>query len=96
MSMLRRAENVHLSYSPLPFGRGWLVLHVGQEHFRVRRVEKSEFRGTTLRWSNQMPQRIAIVERYACWLYQGSYFWDDDRLNQRSVRNLIDGRLAAV
>ncbi len=93
--MLRRAENVHVAYDPLPFGQGWLVLHVGQDHFRVRRIERSQFRAV-FRWASSAPQRIAKVDKYACWLYRGDYFWDDESLDHRQVRRSLEADLAAV
>jgi hypothetical protein len=93
--MIRRADNVHVAYEPLPFGQGWLVLHVGNDHFRVRRIEKSNFRAI-YRWASGAPQWIATVDQYACWLYRGDYFWDDGGLAQRQVRIAVELRLAAV
>jgi hypothetical protein len=93
--MIRRADNVHVAYEPAQWGQGWLVLHVGKDHFRVRRIDRAQFRAID-RWATGAPQRIATVDKYSCWLYRGRYFWDDAGLVQHQVRAALEPRLAAV
>jgi hypothetical protein len=86
--MLTRARNVHVRYEPLPYLRGWLVIDIAGDHFRVRRVDKAEFRAI-FRWAEDLPQRIGAVGRRACWMYRGTFFWDDVGLKQHDVHSLL-------
>jgi hypothetical protein len=85
---VRKAEDVHVTYDPLPFRHGWLVFHKGKERFRVRQIEKSEFR-SIFRWAMEAPQRIGRADRDVCWLYKDRYFWVSIDLGEDATRSAL-------
>ena len=79
--MLRRAEDVRLTLEPLPHSQGWLVLQVGAEKLRLKQIDQAEFRHL-LKGSTELPLRIATIREPAMWMFQESYFWDDEERTQ--------------
>ena len=93
--MLRRAEDVRLTLDPLPHSQGWLVLQVGTEKFRLKRIDQGEFRHL-LKGSTELPLRIATMRKPAMWMFRESYFWDDEERTQDQVQREIAWRLPAM
>ena len=92
--MVRPADNVRLIFDPLPDGEGSLVLDLDGELILLRRSNSHEFR-RILRFASDTPQRVAIVNGSALWMFREAYFWDDDRLTQDEVQRKIAWSLPA-
>ena len=87
--MLTRAPHIRVAYEAVAHGRGWLVVHDGDEHFRVKPIQRAEY-SALLRASQQMPVWVGVRGRLACWTYKGSYFLDDLGLRQAEVKKFLD------
>ena len=83
--MLRTAENVRLSFDPMPDGQGWLVLDLDGEEIRLRRTNPLEYR-RILRLTLADPFPVAVLSESALWLYREEYLWSDVDLTQSEVR----------
>jgi hypothetical protein len=86
--VLTHTVDAYISYEPEAAKRGWLVLHVGSRRFQVRIIDQSEL-CRIFRRANQAPERLAIVDRETCWLFEGRYYLDNAGLNQQEVHRLL-------
>lgn len=83
--MIRRAENVTLSRTL--FGR--VTVHVGKnEYTRNRKAKKEEWAADRARQLNEPVLILSTADRNL-WQFQGRFYWDNDRLNDRQVQALL-------
>jgi hypothetical protein len=91
--MLTADNDVRVAYEPAWSGPGWLVVYVGEECFRTKRMHREQFRSNVY-WSKQIPQRVARINRRVCWMFKGNCFWAEDGLSQHQVHALLKGSAA--
>jgi hypothetical protein len=99
--VLRRADNVgmrhHLGLLGVLTGKGWLIMSVGQYAYRVRKIDRAQYRAM---WEFQetLPTLLLATGGRNYWLFQGKFYWDDDELTREAVHAVLvtrDQRRAA-
>ena len=87
--MLRRAENVSISFSAnILTGNGWLMLNVGKQSYHVIKVHQ----GYVERISDsqlQTPVMMGRVGERFYWQYQNRFYWENEELTPDEVHALL-------
>jgi len=88
--MLRRADNVSISFKPGAFsGKGWLILYVGaRRSCRVAKLHKTEV-AQCFAQQRTYPVRLASIDERTYWQFQDRFFWDNDGLDAAAVYALL-------
>lgn len=87
--MLRRAENVHVSYNANIFtGKGWLKLTVGKNTYSVVRIHKSVFSDMRVDQLGK-PVKVGRIGERAYWWFESKYYWDNEELDREGVYALL-------
>ncbi len=87
--MLRRAENIEISFSTgFMSGSGWLDLALGSTTYRIAKYRKGEFR-ELVEEQKQMPVKLAELGDRSYWWFQDLFYWDNDGLSQEDVYALL-------
>lgn len=87
--MLRRAENVTVSYKSGIFGgKGWLTLRVGRKEYRLSKISEAEFSARSQQ-QIQQPVPVARVESRAYWQFRNAFYWDNDGLRADQIYALL-------
>lgn len=90
--VLRRADNVHVTYDPSLFtGKGWVLLHVGRRTYRAAKIHKSRYRAAQEQQQHH-PVSVASVEHRTYWHFQGRFYWADTHLDADQVYALLTTR----
>src|SRR5262245_41344076 len=88
--MLRRAENVSLSFAPSMFsGMGRITVNVGRQSYRLpAKIHKDQWAQA---WQAQRsyPVYVLTVGERSLWHFQDRFHWDSDGLNADEVYALL-------
>jgi 5-methylcytosine-specific restriction endonuclease McrA len=90
--MLRRADNVSITFNPNPFtGNGWVMFHVGQRSYQVSKRHSSQM-GEASEIQLTSPIIVAQVGERIYWQYQNKFYWENDGLSPEEVHALLATR----
>jgi 5-methylcytosine-specific restriction endonuclease McrA len=87
--MLRRADNVSLTYSPGILGKGWVYLNVGKRSsYKVAKIHKTEFAQLQAQ-QRQYPAFVLGIEHRTYWQFQDRFYYTSDDLDAAAVHALL-------
>ena len=88
--MLRRADNVSLSFKPIFLSsKGWLWVQIGRDPYKRReKMLKDEYQAY-LALQYEQPWCVIRVGDRAYWQFQGKFYWDNDGLSAHEVYALL-------
>ena len=89
LRMLRRAENVWVSFLPSTFFRnGWLTLHVGRKVYNIAKIKEHEY-ADMCQTQRTYPVLIGMVGERSYWQFQDRFFSDNEGLDASAVHALL-------
>ncbi|MGP8066474.1 MAG: HNH endonuclease, partial [Acidimicrobiales bacterium] len=87
--MLRRAENVKVTHQAGFFtGRGWMILTIGKQTYRVAKMGRDEFE-TMASQEERAPVAVGRVGERSYWWFQHRFYSDNDGLSQSEIYALL-------
>jgi 5-methylcytosine-specific restriction endonuclease McrA len=90
--MVRRAENVSLSFVPnFITRRGWLTVTVGRSAYRTARLRQQDVDQMSL-GQHRFPIFLLTVGERSYWRFQDKFYWDNDGLDADQIHALLTVR----
>ena len=89
--VLRRADNVRVSYNKRLIRDGWPVLSIGAKSYQLGRMSFAAYQGWLVR-QRTAPVCWGSVGERAYWMFEDRFHWDNDGLSARQVHALLADR----
>ena len=87
--MLRRAENVHIQFTPgWLTKRGWLAIVIANCEYRINKYNLDQYR-TLAELQLSEPVNLADIDSRVYWWFCDLIYWDNDGLSRDDVHALL-------